>query len=197
MTDFLPAGLETRMKTVPLICMIISLNFASSALAEAPASPYVGQEARATKSLSPEDVDAYLSGKGVGLAKAAELNGYAGPRHVLELASELELTPGQRAQTEALYAAMLSKAAALGRALVEKERELDRLFATRSIDATLLAESLDDIGSLQAGVRGAHLEAHLAQVEILTAEQNARYARLRGYGGAVGHTGHGGAPPES
>ena len=184
------------MKTALLVCMTIGLNFASAALAEAPVSPYVGQEVRAIKSLSPEDVDAYLSGKGAGLARAAELNGYAGPRHVLELASELELTVRQRAQTEALYAAMLSKATALGRALVEKERELDRLFATRSIDAALLAKPLDDIGSLQAGVRGAHLEAHLAQVEILTAEQNARYARLRGYGGAVEHTGHG-APPEN
>ena len=179
------------MKTALLVCMTIGLNFASAALAEAPVSPYVGQEVRAIKSLSPEDVDAYLSGKGAGLAR-----GYAGPRHVLELASELELTVRQRAQTEALYAAMLSKATALGRALVEKERELDRLFATRSIDAALLAKPLDDIGSLQAGVRGAHLEAHLAQVEILTAEQNARYARLRGYGGAVEHTGHG-APPEN
>lgn len=184
------------MKTALLVCMTSGLNFASAALAEAPVSPYLGEEVRAIKSLSPEDVDAYLSGKGVGLARAAELNGYAGPRHVLELASELELTGKQRAQTEALYAAMLAKATALGRALVEKEHELDRLFATRSIDADHLTRSLDDIGSLQAGIRGAHLEAHLAQVGILTEKQNARYARLRGYGGAVEHTAHG-TPPEN
>lgn len=183
------------MTTAPLVCAIVCLGCASAALAEEPTSPYAGQEGRDIKSLSPEDVDAYLSGKGAGLAKAAELNGYAGPRHVLELASELELTPPQRAQTEALYGAMLSKATALGRALVEKERELDWLFATRAIDADQLARSLADIGALQAGVRGAHLEAHLAQVEILSAEQNARYARLRGYGSAVEHAGHG-APPE-
>ena len=85
------------MKTALLVCMTIGLNFASAALAEAPVSPYVGQEVRAIKSLSPEDVDAYLSGKGAGLARAAELNGYAGPRHVLELASELVLTVRQRA----------------------------------------------------------------------------------------------------
>ena len=41
-------------------------------------------------------------------------------------------------------------------------------------------------------VRGAHLEAHLAQVEILTAEQNASYAHLRGYGGSSATSGHGG-----
>jgi len=184
------------MTTAPPACAIICLSLVSVALAETPASPYAGQEVRDIKSLSPEDVNAYLSGKGMGMAKAAELNGYAGPRHVLELASELELTAQQRAQTEAIYSAMLSKATALGRALVEKERELDRLFATRSIDAEQLARSLADIGSLQAGVRGAHLEAHLAQVKILTDKQNALYARHRGYGGAVGHAGHG-TPPDS
>ena len=40
--------------------------------------------------------------------------------------------------------------------------------------------------------RGAHLEAHLAQVEILTPEQNARYAQLRGYEGSGAHSGHSG-----
>ena len=52
----------------------------------------------------------------------------------------------------------------------------------RSITPERLAASLRAIGSLQAEVRQAHLEAHLAQVQILTAEQNARYAELRGYG---------------
>ena len=157
---------------------------------ETPVSPYVAQGSLSIKSLSPEEVDAYLSGKGVGLAKAAELNGYAGPKHVLELASQLGLSPEQRAQTEALFASMLSKATPLGQALVEEERKLDQLFATRAVTPELLATALGEIGSLQAGVRGAHLEAHLAQVKILTPEQNARYARLRGYGSSGEHTGH-------
>lgn len=149
------------------------------------ASPYSGEQSREIKSLSPEDVDAYLAGKGMGLAKAAELNGYAGPAHVLELATQLDLTPGQRAATEALFTSMSSKASALGRALVEEERKLDQLFASKTVTPDLLARSLTEIGALQAQVRGAHLEAHLAQVKILTPEQNARYAQLRGYGGAA------------
>jgi Spy/CpxP family protein refolding chaperone len=155
-------------------------------------SAYAGQEVREIKSLSPEDVNAYLSGKGMGLAKAAELNGYAGPAHVLELATQLTLTPEQRTQTEALFAAMESKATSLGRELVEAERKLDRLFATKAVTPELLASSLNEIGSLQAKVRGAHLEAHLAQARILTPEQNARYAQLRGYGGSDANPGHGG-----
>lgn len=83
------------------------------------ASPYAGQESRAIKVLSPEDVAAYLAGKGRGLVKAAELNGFAGPAHVLELAEPLGLTPEQRSRTQAIFAAMDSRAKELGRALIE------------------------------------------------------------------------------
>ena len=102
---------------------VISL-IASNVLA---ASPYAGEEERDIKALSAEDVDAYLTGQGMGFAKAAELNGYAGPKHVLELASELELTAEQRTRTQALFASMQTKAVALGRQLVDEERKLDRL----------------------------------------------------------------------
>ncbi len=180
------------MKLRYIACLVALAASALDVSAAPPASPYVGQEARDIKSLSAEDVDAYLAGKGMGLAKAAELNGYAGPSHVLELASQLALTPAQRARTEALFASMESKATSLGRELVEEERKLDRLFAGRTVTAALLASSLGKIGSLQARVRGAHLEAHLAQVKILTSEQNVRYAQLRGYGSAGAHTGHNG-----
>ena len=155
-------------------------------------SPYVGQETRSIKALSPEDVDAYLSGKGMGLAKAAELNGYAGPAHVLELASQLSLTPEQRTRTQALFASMQAKAAGLGRTLVESERELDQLFASKNITSERLAKALGEIANLQAQIRGAHLEAHLAQVGLLTPDQNARYAELRGYKGTGREPNHSG-----
>jgi Spy/CpxP family protein refolding chaperone len=174
--------------------VISALAFAPLAMgvpAATPASSYAGQERRDIKSLAPQDVADYLAGKGMGLAKAAELNGYAGPAHVLELASQLALTPEQRNRTEALFQSMQSKASSLGRALVEEERRLDQLFAAKAVTPQLLASSLNQIGSLQAQVRGAHLEAHLAQVEILTPEQNARYAQLRGYGGSTAPSGHG------
>lgn len=180
------------MKRRLIACIIALAPVALGVSAAQPASPYVGQEVRDIKALSPDDVNAYLSGKGMGLAKAAELNGYAGPAHVLELAAPLALTPEQRTRTEALFASMESSAKSLGRTLVEEERKLDRLFATKAVTPELLNISLSEIGSLQAKVRAAHLVAHLAQVEILTPEQNARYAELRGYGGAGADTGHGG-----
>ena len=39
------------------------------------------------KSLSQDDQSALLAGRGMGLARPAELNGYPGPAHVLELAA--------------------------------------------------------------------------------------------------------------
>lgn len=180
------------MKHRILVCLVVLAPFSIGISAAQLVSPYVGQEVREIKALSPEDVSAYLAGKGMGLAKAAELNGFAGPAHVLELAEQLALTAEQRSRTEAVFAAMESQAKSLGHALVEEERKLDNLFATKAVTPESLNHSLSKIGSLQAKVRAAHLEAHLAQVEILTAEQNARYAQLRGYARAGTDTGHGG-----
>lgn len=144
-------------------------------------NPYAGQEVREIKALSPEDVQSYLAGKGMGLARAAELNGYPGPSHVLALAAELGLTAEQQALTQSLFAAMEADAMKFGRLLVEEERRLDQLFASRQVTPETLDASLSQIGALQARVRAAHLEAHLAQVRILTPEQTARYLELRGY----------------
>ena len=55
----------------------------------APVSPYAGEEAREIKALSTAETKSYLSGEGMGLAKAAELNGYPGPSHVLALGADL------------------------------------------------------------------------------------------------------------
>ncbi len=154
-------------------------------------SPYVGQEVREIKALSPEEISDYLAGKGMGLAKAAELNGYPGPAHVLELAGQLELTAEQRTQTEALFRKMQSSAIRLGKALVEQERALDHLFASRAVNAESLARSLAHIGRLQGQVRQVHLEAHLEQTALLTPQQIEKYIHLRGYGASREHGRHG------
>ncbi len=147
-------------------------------------SGYAGQEARGIKALSAQDVQDLVAGKGMGLAKAAELNGYPGPSHVLELATELRLSAAQRERTQVLFRSMQAKAASLGKDMVAAERELDTLFATRRVTPDALAAQLDRIGRLQALLRGAHLEAHLVQAQILEPDQVAQYVRLRGYSSA-------------
>ena len=180
------------MKRQILACIFFLAPLTPTIAAEQSPSSYAGQESRDIKAMSPEDVSAYLSGKGMGLAKAAELNNYAGPAHVLQFATPLALTPEQRTRTQTLFASMESQAITLGRALIDEERNLDRLFATKSVTKELLEKSLNQIAAIQAKLRAVHLEAHLAQVEILTPQQNARYAQLRGYssGEPTGHGGH-------
>ncbi len=65
-------------------------------------SPYVEYQDRPIKALSAEVVVAYLAGDGMGFALAAELNGYPGPRHVLQLADSLLLDATQHAEVAAI-----------------------------------------------------------------------------------------------
>lgn len=151
-------------------------------------SPYAGEEERRIKSMSPEEIAALTRGDGMGFAKAAELNQYPGPKHVLELADKLELSALQKQQTVALFAAMQAEAVELGKRLIGAEAELDRLFAAGAIDGASLEAQLALIGELRSQLRFVHLEAHLQQKSILNRHQVARYVALRGYHG--GHREH-------
>lgn len=144
-------------------------------------SPYAGQESREIKSLSPSRIEALRQGQGMGYAKAAELNHYPGPRHVLELADELALSDAQRQQTQAIFERMQARASDLGMQLIEKEAELDQHFAEGSISAATLEALASDIAALEGKIRVAHLSAHLEQRAVLTDDQQRLYDRLRGY----------------
>ncbi len=52
-------------------------------------SPYAGMENRRVKALSDQQIVDLKAGRGMSLALAAELNGYPGPLHALELGSVL------------------------------------------------------------------------------------------------------------
>lgn len=150
-------------------------------------TPYAGQETRPIKSLSAEDVQAYLAGSGLGLAKAAELNHYPGPRHVLDLGEQLELTPEQRAGTQAAFQRMQARARELGAQIVKEETALDEAFAQGAIGAAQLDERLAGLGALQARLRATHLQAHLETRALLSPDQVARYDELRGYAQGLAH----------
>ena len=144
-------------------------------------SPYAGNRERDIKALSAEQTAQLLAGDGMGFAMAAELNGYPGPKHLLELADALGLTADQVARIEVESERMRREAAELGEAYVAAERQLDRLFAGATVDVENLKHQVIQSGRLRAGIRFAHLRAHLATVEILTPEQVEAYGRLRGY----------------
>jgi hypothetical protein len=117
----------------------------------------------------------------MGLALAAELNGYPGPMHVLELAQALGLSADQHQRVQGLYDSMKAEAIAAGEQLIDREAALDRAFKERSIDAPRLAELSAAIGRMQGELRAVHLKYHLTTAELLNSEQMRRYAELRGY----------------
>jgi len=162
-------------------CILILLLLPPVVAVANPSSPYAGQETRRIKALSDSDTEDYLTGKGMGFAKAAELNHYPGPRHVLDLAGPLGLTKTQRSQTERLFAKMQEGAIRLGKQIVEKELELDKLFSSGAVNESGLHALITEIARLQGELRFVHLKTHLAQKMILTDAQVRTYDSLRGY----------------
>jgi Spy/CpxP family protein refolding chaperone len=152
------------------------------AFSQSQSSSYAGQEQRQIKALSPEAIRMYLEGHGMGLAKAAELNHYPGPKHVLELAKQLNLSAAQSAQTQKAYDRMHAEAVRLGKLIVAKEKQLDSLYAMQKINAAQLRVQVGDIAKLQGELRVTHLTAHLEMKKILSPQQVAKYDELRGYG---------------
>jgi Spy/CpxP family protein refolding chaperone len=144
--------------------------------------PYAGQEARTIKALSDDDIAALRKGEGMGMAKAAELNGYPGPVHVLALAAQLGLTETQQRDVRAIFERMSAAAKPLGGELIAQEQALDQLFARDEITPDRLAAATAAIAGLQGRLRAVHLSAHLETRALLNPEQIARYQQLRGYG---------------
>ena len=87
-------------------------------------------QARPIKGLSEQQVADLKAGRGMGLALPAELNGFPGPAHVLELADQLELSSDQRARVQSLFDAMKAEAVPLGSRLLDQEAALDQQFAS-------------------------------------------------------------------
>ena len=173
-----------------LLAVLMSMPVAVSANALTPANPYAGQQTRSIKALSPEDIDELRKGAGMGLAKAAELNGYPGPLHVLALTKELRFTPDQVRQVTGIRERMSAAAKPLGGDIIDREQELDRLFAQGQITPERLSAETAVIGALQGRLRSVHLAAHLETRDVLTPEQLAAYRQLRGYGNQSGAPHH-------
>jgi Spy/CpxP family protein refolding chaperone len=144
-------------------------------------SPYAGAEGNEVKGLSAEEVQAYRDGTGHGMAKPAELNHYPGPRHVLDLAADLGLTEPQKTGIQAIFDRMHARAVSLGERIIERERALDKAFASGELGEAKLQAMVGEIGGLQGELRATHLKAHLETKALLRPEQVSRYDALRGY----------------
>jgi Spy/CpxP family protein refolding chaperone len=169
--------------------LISALVFAVGAAAAD--KPYAGLQTRSIKALSDQEIADYMQGNGMGLSKVAELNHYPGPRHVLDQADDLGLSPTQLANAREIWQAMDIKARALGETIVAKEAALETSYASGEATPANTRTVLDELARLQADLRYTHLSAHLAMRSVLSAEQISRYDALRGYAdGAVAPAGH-------
>jgi len=172
------------MKIWPLIA---STAFVTSVHAQ---TPYAGMQARSIKALSDQQIADLGAGRGMGLALAAELNGYPGPSHVLELADKLDLSADQRASMQRLFDSMKAEAMPLGSKLIEQEADLDKQFADRTVTLESLRATTAAVAATQGMLRETHLKYHLSTGSILTPSQMTKYAELRGYGGGPKHKHH-------
>ncbi|MEL6748449.1 MAG: Spy/CpxP family protein refolding chaperone, partial [Pseudomonadota bacterium] len=148
-----------------------------------------GHQERTVASLSADDIAALRAGKGWGFALSAELNGYPGPLHVLELSDELALSAEQRARAESLFNEMAAAAKSLGPRFISAEKAVDQVFKAGAPTQAAVSRATQKAGALRAQLRTVHLSAHIAMAQALTAEQRKRYAQLRGYAGDQSHRG--------
>jgi Spy/CpxP family protein refolding chaperone len=164
------------MKSVLSILTLSVLSTACGSL-----SPYAAHTGRDIKALSSSEITSLKNGAGMGYAMAAELNQYPGPMHVLELAKGIELSAEQKLATEQLMISHKAEARALGVALIEAERQLNELFATKQATDASVRQQTEKIALLQAKLRASHLVTHVKQTALLSKDQIARYQTLRGY----------------
>src|SRR5436190_17399485 len=144
-------------------------------------TPYAGMQARQIKALSEQQISDLDAGRGMGLALAAELNGYPGPSHAVEMSAQLGLSIDQVSKLQGLFAAMKAETVPIGAALIEQERRLNDDFAKHTVTPASLEAATQKIGATQATLRSAHLKYHLSTVAILSPDQVKRYNELRGY----------------
>lgn len=175
------------MKGSMLVALAAGFAVALAAFAQ---TPYAGLQSRPVKALSEQQLSDLKAGRGMGLALSAELNGYPGPSHLLELAEPIGLTDPQRQAVRELFDAMKAETIAIGEQLITQEAELEALFAKREATAERITALTAAIGSTQARLRAAHLLYHLSTLDLLRPAQIERYAELRGYGGGGGQHHH-------
>ena len=145
------------------------------------ASPYSGQQYRQIKALSDDEVRDLLNGAGMGFAKAAELNRYPGPLHVLENSCALGLSEEQTRRIAGLLTLHKERTRALGEKVVALERELDTLFSSGKPTPGEIQRLSVAIGEEQGKLRAEHLRTHVETAALLTPEQVDRYVKARGY----------------
>ncbi len=167
-----------------IAALFVLLLIAGAALAQDRlSSPYQQQVETGLRGLDEKDIADLKAGTGMGLARAAELNSYPGPRHVLDAIAAGKL-PASREQLERIqqvFNTMNSDAVNIGAKILSEEQTLEAGFRSATITDAELRSRVAAIAALRGELRTIHLTAHLVTRRILSETQIARYNELRGY----------------
>src|SRR3990172_9994476 len=177
-----------RNKLFPLYFVLVGATLAScttrlpsAAPTPQPTSPYIPLLDSPIRGLSVDEISDLETGAGAGFARAAELNGYPGPRHILDLQDQLELSEDQLTQVKTLYEEMNGEARYLGGEVLQMESGLELAFRDQTIDEDSLALQVTALAEKYGELRALHLRTHLVAVDLLTSHQLVLYNQLRGY----------------
>jgi hypothetical protein len=172
------------------ITCVIVLSFAAPVAAEdVLTSPYREQTSTEIRGLTEREIADLREARGMGLARAAELNGYPGPRHVLDAVRDrrLYLSPDQVQTVRRLFDDMEREAQRLGGMVLAEEWTLEREFRNGTIAEAGLDGGVARIAALQGQLRAVHLNTHLKTRLLLSEQQIQHYNLLRGYSSGSPH----------
>ena len=116
-----------------------------------------------------------------GMAKAAELNGLPGPRHVLDLNVELGLSKVKVQKIDAIFRKMNKTAVKLGKELIQIEESLDKKLKNNELKSVGLMKLVEKSAQKYGELRYSHLVAHLETAGVLSKKEIEKYNKLRGY----------------
>ena len=176
--------MEARRRMVDLFACVILIAIGSNSASAQHShglSPYSHGQSSEISSLTVDEVRELQTGEGMGLARAAELNHFPGPKHILELASELGLDHAQAERIDAIHAKMKTRAIAKGEEILEAERHLAGLFASGQPSVVAVKRIAEHLGTMRGQLQAIHLLAHIESADVLRGEQIEDYDRLRGY----------------
>jgi len=166
---------------ISMLSLALTFLLAQGVSAQHQHSPYVGIEVAEGTTLTPEQIQQLRNGDGMRQALPAELNQHPGPKHVLELADELDLDEEQRRLITQLFDTMRAEAIRIGEEIIVAERHLAGVFQSGDATPDQVETTTQHLAAMRGRLQATHLVAHIATKALLTEDQVNSYDRLRGY----------------
>jgi hypothetical protein len=170
------------MRTVVIVVFVVLIS-GWAAAQDHLTSPYRQQMQSGLRGLNEQEIADLKAGRGMGLARAAELHSYPGPRHVLDAVAQgkLSASPDQVQNVQQAFDTMKREAQRIGTQILAEEERLETAFQNAAITEPDLRSQVARLATLYGELRTIHLRAHLATRAILSDAQIDRYNVLRGY----------------